>query len=180
MASVYTKIKRNEYMRNYYRKKRGDKFGKDKHGIKYTNEEIKFIIGNYKIMSDKSLGEKLNRSDDTIQKKLKQLKLKRTDKDIRTNFLKSIPTRSSFGPKKYVIKKPWRKMKTVSKKKRVLESHLVWCKENQIYRLPDGCVIHHLDLNPQNNSQDNLFLMTKGYHNQLHNEISKLIRSNLL
>jgi hypothetical protein len=57
----------------------------------------------------------------------------------------------------------------------ILLSHLIWCRENQIHRVPDGCVIHHRDLNPQNNNPENLILMDDATHKSLHHAISKKI-----
>jgi hypothetical protein len=34
--------------------------------------------------------------------------------------------------------------------------------------IPEGCVIHHLDGNGLNNSLDNLAMMTKAEHDELH------------
>lgn len=55
-------------------------------------------------------------------------------------------------------------------------SHYVWLKHNQLHRLPEGCVIHHIDYNPENNNIDNLQLMDKKFHNQLHSYIIKQIK----
>lgn len=52
-------------------------------------------------------------------------------------------------------------------------SHVVWCKYNNIHRVPDGCIIHHLDFNPKNNSPENLQLLELGYHSSSHNRIMK-------
>lgn len=49
-----------------------------------------------------------------------------------------------------------------------------WCIANNIHRVPDGCMIHHIDQNPMNNSPNNLQLMDKIFHNQLHNEFKKM------
>jgi hypothetical protein len=58
----------------------------------------------------------------------------------------------------------------------IVASHMVWCKANQIHRVPDGCEIHHLDFNPRNNNQENLQLIDIISHRKFHNEISKKIR----
>lgn len=66
----------------------------------------------------------------------------------------------------------WNKRKRNSK-----EAIKVWCESNQIYRLPTGCLIHHIDINPMNNNSENLQLMDKRFHNQLHNKYFKLLKT---
>ena len=58
----------------------------------------------------------------------------------------------------------------------ILEHHLVWLRANQLYRIPSGCVIHHCDGNKSNNSIDNLQLMTRGFHNKIHNTKLEVIK----
>jgi len=53
--------------------------------------------------------------------------------------------------------------------KRIYEHHLVWIKTNQLHRIPDGCMIHHLDGNKLNNNLRNLQLMTRDFHMKIHN-----------
>lgn len=38
-------------------------------------------------------------------------------------------------------------------------------------KVPEGCEIHHIDLNPQNNALDNLKCMTKSAHRSLHSTL---------
>lgn len=56
-----------------------------------------------------------------------------------------------------------------------LISHINWCISNQMHRVPDGCLIHHIDGNQFNNEPSNLQLMTKEFHSKLHREYEKLI-----
>lgn len=49
-----------------------------------------------------------------------------------------------------------------------IESHKVWCEHNNFGCIPKGCEIHHIDLNPKNNSIDNLILLPIDYHHKLH------------
>jgi len=59
-------------------------------------------------------------------------------------------------------------------KKPILEHHLIWLKYNKKSKIPEGYVIHHIDRNKQNNSIENLQLMTKSKHTKLHNEFRKI------
>ncbi len=56
-------------------------------------------------------------------------------------------------------------------------AHINWCEANNIHRVPDGCVIHHIDLNPENNNPENLQLLEDSYHRSLHNHIIKLMKA---
>jgi hypothetical protein len=60
--------------------------------------------------------------------------------------------------------------------KNIPVSHIVWCQANQIHRIPDGCIIHHLDLNPQNNNPETLQLLEDRYHRVMHIELMKILR----
>lgn len=58
------------------------------------------------------------------------------------------------------------------KGKMVLASHYVWCSQPEnLAIIPEGCVVHHKDLNPFNNEPSNLVLLPKDYHTSLHNHI---------
>ena len=181
MVKIYTKEQKNEYMKNYYRKKVGDNFGKSKFSIKYTDEETKFIKDNYKNMSDKNIGKVLGRTGDAIQKKMKYLNLKRTKEEIRNNFLKAVENKELGKPKKYKINShKWRKFITISKNNRILESHYVWCSQpGNLPYIPTGFVIHHYDCNPDNNSPNNLVMLPSTDHRKIHCQISRIIRSKL-
>jgi len=56
-------------------------------------------------------------------------------------------------------------------------AHFVWCSqpENLSY-VPEGFVIHHIDLNPHNNKTENLVMMPKGLHTGIHRKLSKYIK----
>ena len=75
------------------------------------------------------------------------------------------------------IKKGKRTPRKMINGKRFQISHLVWLKENQLYRIPDGCVIHHINGDVENNNIENLQLMDKYSHDTLHREISKALRN---
>lgn len=64
--------------------------------------------------------------------------------------------------------------------KYILISHINWCKANQIHRVPDGCVIHHIDMNHLSNESNNLQLMTKDFHTRLHQEFNKQNGGNIV
>ena len=65
----------------------------------------------------------------------------------------------------------WNKRKNNRK-----EAIFVWCYENQIHRVPDDCMIHHINQNPLDNRPENLQLMTKSFHNKLHSEFIKQMK----
>ena len=50
-------------------------------------------------------------------------------------------------------------------------SRVVWCRYNQIYKVPFGYVIHHLDLNPENNNPTNLQILPDNMHKSFHADI---------
>jgi hypothetical protein len=52
----------------------------------------------------------------------------------------------------------------------------IWCENNHLAAIPQGWVIHHINLNPMNNNPDNLCLLDKKSHSQLHNGIMKIIK----
>ena len=75
-------------------------------------------------------------------------------------------------------RKPWNYLDGNATKRNRLNTyvvHKIWCNANNFYRIPDGMIIHHLDLNPKNNHPENLLLMPKSYHSKMHNEISKIL-----
>lgn len=78
--------------------------------------------------------------------------------------------------------KPWNYVDGLGKiRKRKIKynkpySHFIWCEYNNIHKVPNKCVIHHLDLNPMNNNPQNLQLLSLTSHNDFHNYIFKLRR----
>lgn len=63
--------------------------------------------------------------------------------------------------------------KSKGRKRNQKEAYFNWCITNHIHRVPDGCIIHHIDRNPLNNNPSNLQLMDKRFHDQLHNEMHR-------
>mgnify|MGYP002801552608 FL=1 len=57
--------------------------------------------------------------------------------------------------------------------KHIFYHHYVMCQYLGITEIPDGFVVHHIDLNPKNNDINNLQLMTIQAHNQLHAKLRK-------
>ncbi len=53
-------------------------------------------------------------------------------------------------------------------KKRVNLSHKIFCEFHNIASVPKGFVIHHIDENKDNNSIENLMMLSKSKHSKLH------------
>lgn len=62
------------------------------------------------------------------------------------------------------------------KSNRMYEHHYVWAKFYNQTELPKGCCIHHIDLDIDNNTIENLQLLTISEHMQLHGYIRKVQR----
>ena len=50
-------------------------------------------------------------------------------------------------------------------------SHIVW--EKHYGKILEGCIIHHIDLNPENNKIENLLMLTIKDHIRLHRRLKK-------
>jgi DNA-binding Lrp family transcriptional regulator len=166
---------------------------------KYTEEEINFIINNYRSMSNDDIGAKLGLTRDAIRKKLKRLGLKKTLKEIKINYQNNKQKcgfKGIFHPlygqhrsedvKNKIIKKlkyrttPYIKKTIRVNGRSIPKSHYVWCSQPEnLSHVPKGCVIHHYDNNSENNSPDNLVLLPENDHHKIHCQISKMIRSEL-
>jgi HNH endonuclease len=59
---------------------------------------------------------------------------------------------------------------------RVYEHRCVYCENNGITEVPKGYVIHHIDENIDNNTIDNLLMLTISDHMKLHSELRKVQR----
>jgi hypothetical protein len=57
--------------------------------------------------------------------------------------------------------------------KHIFVHHLVYCEANGLTEMPEGYVIHHIDLDPTNNDIENLQLMTPSDHTKLHQLLRK-------
>lgn len=60
-----------------------------------------------------------------------------------------------------------------SNRHRLMIHNLIACKKYCIDEIPEGYVIHHLNMNKLDNSFDNLMLISESDHNKLHNYIRK-------
>lgn len=76
---------------------------------------------------------------------------------------------------KTVFVPPWWEGKTV-RSGRMCEHTFVWARENKKTSFPKGFVLHHIDGNIDNNSIDNLQLLTISDHIKLHAAIRKVQR----
>ena len=146
--------------------------------IKHTTEtKEKLSIAHLgKKMSKESIQKSIktkkeNGSYEKTGKKLSEL-LKGRHLSPKTEFKKgNIPLagfKKGDTPWNYIDGK-W-KSRNRNRKKTILE----WCKSNNIYKVPRGCLIHHINQNPLDNNFKNLQLMDKKFHNKLHNEFIKI------
>ena len=153
----------NEYMKNYYHKKVGANFGKSKYTVKYTKEDEDFIMNNKGNMTNKEIGIKLNVSAHSIKDKMIRMGICRNKKEIRN--VKILFNKNIRKYPKYTMKKEnWREMVNMGNGERILKSHYILLGKPA----PKGFVVHHKDMNPKNNSKDNLVLISKANHNKLH------------
>jgi hypothetical protein len=60
---------------------------------------------------------------------------------------------------------------------RVYEHQLIWAIAAKTNKVPDGCVIHHIDEDKNNNHPDNLVCLTRRQHAQIHC-INNLLKRN--
>lgn len=76
--------------------------------------------------------------------------------------------------------KPWNYVDGKAKERNRLSCrkvHQIWCIENNMMKVPFGCVIHHLDLNTTNNNPNNLILLDKKTHSTFHNKLIKMAKN---
>lgn len=76
---------------------------------------------------------------------------------------------------KTVFAPSWWRGNTV-KSNRIFEHIFVWCSYYGQDQLPRGCVVHHIDLDKDNNNIENLQLLSLSEHMTLHSEIRKVQR----
>jgi hypothetical protein len=116
-----------------------------------------------KLISEKEKGKKLSESH-------------------KINVIEATRKRVKEGTHNFLSKnrsfKSWNRVDGKSnKRKRNREEVIrVWCESNRIHRVPDGCMIHHINQDTNDNKPENLQLMDKRFHNQLHNENFRLLR----
>lgn len=94
------------------------------------------------------------------------------NKGLKTPLETRIKQRKKKLKSGYTNKRGYKILRIFSK--HILEHHLVWLKANQLHRVPEDSVIHHIDLNPSNNNINNLQLMSGEFHTKLHWNYEKL------
>ena len=60
----------------------------------------------------------------------------------------------------------------------VLRSHYNWCIANSWNYIPQGCVVHHIDLDKLNDGPHNLAILPIADHTKLHNYLRSLKNPN--
>lgn len=116
--------------------------------IKYSNEELEFIKKNYPIYGSKYCANKLNRSENAINKKIKKLGLTINWKHTYLNECGYVINCENRN-KKYLVHR------------RLMEEHIG-------RKLKPNEVVHHIDGNKLNNDLSNLKLMTRREHIEIH------------
>lgn len=115
---------------------------------KYTEEEINFLTENYSTLGNKKCAELLNRSVSAVNKKAKKLNLK-------INW-----TYTYKSVQGYLIDCTDRTNKILVHRA-IMEKHLK-------RKLSKNEIVHHKDGNKLNNNLDNLELLTRAKHMNLH------------
>lgn len=60
-----------------------------------------------------------------------------------------------------------------NKGKQIRRHHYEYCLANGLTEIPEGYVVHHIDLDTTNNEPDNLELLTRGEHTSLHRQLTE-------
>ena len=75
---------------------------------------------------------------------------------------------------KTVFTPDWWEGKRLTKfRGRIYEHHFVFCWNNNLNKLPEGVVIHHIDQDVDNNDIENLQMLTRSEHLKLHWRLKK-------
>lgn len=121
--------------------------------VKYTDEEIEFIINNYPIYGSKYCAKVLNRSENAINKKIKKMNLQINWKYHYINangYLVNCEDRNN----RYLVHR------------KVMEDHLG-------RKLKNTEIVHHKDMNKLNNDISNLQIVTRSEHAKIHKDYLK-------
>lgn len=121
--------------------------------IKYSDYEIAFIKENYPIHGSKYCAEKLNRSVNAINKKIKKMGLSINHKYTYINgngYLVNCEDRNN----RYLVHR------------KIMENYLG-------RKLKNNEIVHHKDMNKLNNDISNLEVLTRSEHTKLHNDYLK-------
>lgn len=121
--------------------------------ITYSNEELKFIKDNYSIYGSRYCALKLNRSENAINKKIKNMGLTINYKYIYVNkngYFMNCEDRNH----RYLVHR------------KVMEEYLG-------RKLKNNEIVHHKDMNKLNNDISNLEIMSRSEHTKLHNKYLK-------
>ena len=74
------------------------------------------------------------------------------------------------GGKKGRIVRPWKRTRglAIGESQKAHIARKVYCKHHGLPKIPSGHVVHHIDENKDNNSINNLKLITRGEHMKIH------------
>jgi hypothetical protein len=106
----------------------------------------------------------LGRKQSEETKRKRSISLKKAHQERHFNKGKCFNPNKGKG-KGFIDKKGYARISVYPKQLKV--HHLIWLKANQLHRLPNNCVIHHLNGNKLDNQIHNLQLLTKEIHDKL-------------
>jgi len=96
---------------------------------------------------------------------------KKTDKRVLKNAQNKCGKNHPFWKGGRTIDKFGRPWLALGTNERMLESHYIWLQFNKLTEIPKGYEIHHINKNAQDNRIENLQLLNKTEHRQLHFKI---------
>lgn len=118
--------------------------------IKYTKDEEQFLIDNYPIIGNKKCAELMGRSRSAVNKKAKKMGLN-IDRIYKYISVQGYVVDCTVRTKKFQVHR------------KIVEQHIG-------RKLTTDEIVHHIDGNKTNNTIENLQVMTRSEHINLHRD----------